>query len=77
MIGFLLIIFLPSISMAASVTLDSGKKIQIDSNQLEKLIKIAGIFAIKHPPSSASNDLTFIKLPMNLEAGFLWARPKI
>ncbi|MDH3573964.1 MAG: MtrB/PioB family decaheme-associated outer membrane protein [Desulfobacteraceae bacterium] len=70
-IGFLLIIFLPSISMAASVTLDSGKKIEIDSNQLEKLIKMPGIFAIKHPPSSASSDLTFIKLPDELGGGFL------
>lgn len=70
-IGCLLIIFLPSISMAASVTLDSGKKIEIDSNQLEKLIKLPGIFAIKHPPSSASSDLMFIKLPDELGGGFL------
>ena len=70
-IGFLLIIFIPSISTAATLTLASGKKVEIDSNQLEKLIKMPGIFAIKHPPSSASSDLTFIKLPDELGGGFL------
>ncbi len=70
-IGVLLIIFLPSISIAASVTLDSGKVFEIDSNQLEKLIKMPGIFAIKHPPSNASRDMTFIKLPNELGGGFL------
>ena len=70
-IGFLLIICIPSISTAASVTLDSGKVVEIDANQLEKLMKMPGIFAIKYPPSSASSDLTFIKLPDELGGGFL------
>ncbi len=71
MIGFLLVIFIPSISMAASVTLSSGKVVEIDANQLETLKKIPGIYVIKHPPSGASANLTYIKLPDALGGGFL------
>jgi MtrB/PioB family decaheme-associated outer membrane protein len=70
-IGFLLIIFIPSISMAASVTLDSGKVVEIDSSQLETLKKMPGIYVIKHPPSGASSHLTYIKLPDELGGGYI------
>ena len=75
-VGLLLVFFLTTPVLAATVRLPSGERVEISPEQVEKLKKQPGIYLIKHPPAGGLRHVILIPLPKELGDGFLLGTPK-
>jgi MtrB/PioB family decaheme-associated outer membrane protein len=75
-IYLILVFFLATPALAATVRLPSGERVEISSEQVEQLKKQPGIYMIKHPPAGGLRHVILIPLPKELGDGFLLGTPK-
>jgi len=74
-IAIFLIVFVSTPAMAVSVTLSSGKRVDLTTGQVKRLKEQPGIYFSNHQPEDVINtnveSLILIKLPEELGGGFL------
>ena len=75
MVGILLLALLATPTMAVTVTVHGGQKVDLDKEQVQLLKKQPGIYYLKLPPEKSLANYTLVELPEELGGGYLIATP--
>ena len=73
MAGILILALLATPTMAVTVTVHGGQKVNLDKEQVQLLKQQPGIYYLKLPPEKSLANYTLVELPEELGGGFLIA----